>query len=357
MKTLIRYYGGFMMQILRVVFAIIAAFIGAGFASGQEINVFFYSYGIKGLAGLAICSSLMAYLVYKVLKIVDNNYINNYKDFVYFIAGKKENKRYFNIAYIINIVVNLFLIISFFIMIAGFGAYFSQELAINSYIGSSILAVVCFITFLGNGNRIMKVNSILIPILIFFIIIIGITNIITVDVESIITKISKFNGDGWLLSSILYSSYNSIFLVPVIITLRKFIKQKSDLIIIALIIAIIIFVLAIAIYLLLVRINIDIKQLEMPVIYVISNYFYNFRVIYSFIILTSIYTTATSIGIGVLENIANSKKSYIIIEIMICLIGFLVSGIGFSNLIIYIYPIFGYLGLFQIVAVFMKRKE
>lgn len=34
---------------IKIIFVIIGAVIGAGFASGQEIYLFFYSYGIKGL--------------------------------------------------------------------------------------------------------------------------------------------------------------------------------------------------------------------------------------------------------------------------------------------------------------------
>ena len=45
------------MEILKVVFVIIGTLIGAGFASGQEIYAFFFSFGIKGLAGILISST------------------------------------------------------------------------------------------------------------------------------------------------------------------------------------------------------------------------------------------------------------------------------------------------------------
>ena len=40
------------MNVLKVVFVIIGTLIGAGFASGQEIYAFFYSFGIKGIYGI-----------------------------------------------------------------------------------------------------------------------------------------------------------------------------------------------------------------------------------------------------------------------------------------------------------------
>ena len=41
-------------SISKIIFVVIGALIGAGFASGQEIYVFFYSYGIKGFIGIII---------------------------------------------------------------------------------------------------------------------------------------------------------------------------------------------------------------------------------------------------------------------------------------------------------------
>ena len=62
-----------MNNVLKIVFLIIAALIGAGFASGQELYVFFYSYGAKGLLGVLVCSFIFGYVAYKVLKIISKN--------------------------------------------------------------------------------------------------------------------------------------------------------------------------------------------------------------------------------------------------------------------------------------------
>ena len=98
-------------------------------------------------------------------------------------------------------------------------------------------------------------------------------------------------------------------------------------------------------------------MIEMPAVYVISNSFSEFKNIYAFIILASIYTTAISIGVSLLENITKKPKMYKQIAAFICITGILVSGIGFSNLINMLYPIFGYLGLVQIIALMLKRTN
>ena len=341
----------------KVIFTIIAALIGAGFASGQEINAFFYIYGIKGIIGLSICCTILICIIYKTFKILQNENIFNYKNFIDIIVKKKSPKKYLNISFIINTIVNLFLMITFFIMLAGFGAYFSQELKLNAYIGSAILAIACFITFMTNVNGVIKISSILVPILIFFIILIGIININTLDFDSTINTLDiTNNSSNWLLSSVLYCSYNSILLIPMLIPLKKYVIKSKDNFLVAIISGLIIFLLAISIFFMLTRIQIDRNKLEMPALYVIGKYYTQFRPIYALIILCSIYTTAISIGISLLENVAKTKKSYVLISALICIIGFFISGFGFSNLVTLIYPIFGYLGLIQIGAI-LKWKN
>ena len=111
----------------------------------------------------------------------------------------------------------------------------------------------------------------------------------------------------------------------------------------------IILLLSVMIFLLLVRVDVDITQLEMPVVYVVSNMFTILRYIYGFIILGSIFTTAISLGTSFLQNTARNEKSYAQIALSMCIISVMISNIGFSNLVNLLYPIFGYLGLIQIL--------
>lgn len=154
------------MNILKVVFVIIGTLIGAGFASGQEIYTFFFSYGINGILGIIVSSTILGITIYKTFKIIEKNKIKNYKEFLDFFIKNEKIKE------LINIIINIFILISFYIMIAGFGAYIEQEINVNSFVGSSILAILCIILFRTNINGIVKINEILIPILIAIVMII-----------------------------------------------------------------------------------------------------------------------------------------------------------------------------------------
>ena len=71
-----------MKETFSIVLVIIGALIGAGFASGQEIYSFFYSYGAIGLIGIIVTCSLMSVLIYKILKIICINEIKSYDEFL-----------------------------------------------------------------------------------------------------------------------------------------------------------------------------------------------------------------------------------------------------------------------------------
>lgn len=340
-------------SILKIIFVIIGALIGAGFASGQEIYVFFYAYGMKGLIGIIISSVLIGYIIYKTFKIIQKNDISTYKEFLEIIIGKDKQK----LINILNIIINTFLLVTFFIMISGFGAYFEQQLGINSLIGSTILAILCYIVFMTSTKGIVKVSTIIVPFLIFFIIYIGIQILGIIDISKIQQyTINNNNSLMFILKSILYSSYNSILLIPVLITLKDYLKNNRINKYSSILTTIIVASLSIILFLILSKIDVNIENLEMPAVYLVSKISNILAIIYGFIILSSIFTTCISIGNSFIQNICEKKKSYQHIALIMCITSVFVSKIGFSNLVQILYPFFGYLGIIQIVKIILRDK-
>lgn len=333
-----------MKNVLKVVFVIIGTLIGAGFASGQEVYLFFFSCGMKGLIGILISSIIIGVVIYSTFNILNKYKINTYKDFLNILIPKNTKLKI-----IANFIINIFILITFFIMIAGFGAYFEQEIGINRLVGSLILAIITFIVFMTSIKGVVKVNELIVPILIGFIFIIGIISIKNIHILNLENYVIRTNYTNFALSAVLYSSYNSILLIPVLITLNNYVKNKKQIFYISFISAIVTILLSVIIFLLLVRVDVDISKLEMPVVYVVSNMFKILRYIYGVIILGSIFTTAISLGVSFLQNTAKNKKGYTQISIIMCITSVIISKFGFSNLVSLLYPIFGYLGLIQIL--------
>lgn len=331
-----------MIEVISITLVIIGALIGAGFASGQEIFSFFYIYGKNGIYGILIMSILIGIFIYKSLKIIYQKQVDNYNDFLnLFIKNTK-------IRNVILWIVNVLLLVSFYIMVAGFGAYFEQEIGINRIIGSIVLNLLCVIVFFSNIKGVLKASNLIVPFLIFFIFFIGIKNI--VQIRTIDFYQMKNN---WILSMLIYNSYNFILLMPVLISLKKQITKEKNIKKVSILVTIIILILSINIFFLLLNANIkEIENQEMPIVYIISNYFNKYKKIYAFIVLASIFTTAISVGIGFLQNISKNSNSYPQFVLFMCITSLLMSNIGFSKLLNFIYPVFGYIGILQIVIIF-----
>ena len=154
-----------MKNIIKSVSVIVGAVVGAGFASGQEIYSFFNVYNENGAIGIIISSILLGTIIYKVLKISNNCNATTYSELLEKINIPPKVKN------ILNIIINIFLLISFYIMIAGVTAYFKQEFDVPSIITAFIITGICYITFMKNIEGITKVSMKIVPILIIIIII------------------------------------------------------------------------------------------------------------------------------------------------------------------------------------------
>lgn len=336
-----------MKNCIKIALVIIGALIGAGFASGQEIYLFFFSYGKRGILGIGVSAILLGIIIYKTMIIIKKNKITTYKEFLLSIVPKKWRKE--KVLEIINIIINIFILITFYIMIAGFGGYLAETIKIPQIIGSSILAIMCVIIMSKETKGIVKVSEIIVPILIVFIVVIGVYTVISTNVANKIEQMNIINGSSWLVSGVLYASYNTILLIPVLISVNNIIDRR-EVSKTSIVITFMIFLLATAVFVSMLKIDVNIKRIEMPISYVISTQLPKLKVLYGIVILTSILTTAISLIASLMQNVKekNNKK---IMLCLICISSIFISQIGFSALINFLYPIFGYIGIIQILLI------
>lgn len=342
----------------KVLFIIIGALIGAGFASGEEIYVFFYSYGIYGLCGIIISSLLFGTIIYKVLEFIQINNIKDYGEFLENIVSKKINEKVkIKVVIAIKYLTNIFLILTFYVMIAGFGTYLKDNINLPNIIGSLILVILVISILSKNLTGIIRINKLIVPFLIIFILTLSYVILVKGKVSLEINDFGKYllkqNSINWILSSILYVSYNCLLLIPVLISIRKII-DKNRIGILSILTSIIIFILSICIYLCLIEIDVDISKIEMPIGYIINTKYSFFKIFYGIVILLSILTTSISIVKGLIENLVMKEKNRIGVLLLISFLGVIIAQFGFSKLISYLYPIYGYLGILIILLLILK---
>ena len=335
-----------MLNTIKAVCVIIGTIIGAGFASGKEIYLFFNTYGEKGILGIIIASILTGIIIYKVLMQIRKVEANSYKDYLNQMKIKPFIKD------VLNIIINIFLFMSFYIMIAGFCAYFKQEFNIPTIITGSGVSLMCYITFMNHIEGVTKINTILIPFLILMIVLIGIKVGRTEFKETTAEITTKTN---WILSSLEYASYNSILLIPMLIGLKKYTNQKERNI--AIITSSIFVVLAVILYKILQTGGGTIQNVELPLIYIVNKFGNVYKYICGIVIVSAIYTSAIAAGYSFVQNCSKSKKTYKKICIFLCIFAIPISKLGFSYLVTLLYPVFGMLGLIQVIYIVFTRKR
>lgn len=338
-------------NIIKIIFVLIGAIIGAGFASGKEIFLFFSKYGNLGIIGVIISNLLTCLIIYKTTKLINYFHIDSYDSLVSLITNKKDNF----INKVFSIIINIFLYVSFIIMISGFGTFFYETYNINNFITIIIISLICFYLFNNNINNIVKINILLIPFLIIIMVFFSIKNInVHIDSNSFNNIFYDFN---WLISAILYSSYNSILLIPIIISLNKLIVKinNNSLKAISISIFIILTTLSMSVINLLFLIdNNTINSLDIPILFIVKNMGPIYHFIYGFIIVIAIFTSAISSGYS-FADIFRKSNYFSYITALICFSTILFSNINFSVLISNLYPVFGILGIIQISYLLLKK--
>ena len=339
----------FIKSIFKICFVIIGTIIGAGFASGKEIYTFFCIYGINGLWGILISNSIIGVVIYLTFKAVLENDIKTYSDFTKYLVGSNKV-----LNYTINNLMNVFLLISFVVMVSGFGAYFNQEFGFPIIFGSLIIALLTFFTFFKNIDGIVKINTLLIPILIFLVVLLVFKeNLFNFDAS----KLPTVSGFSWIFKSILYASYNSILLIPIIINLQNLILNKRQVKHIIAITLSIMIILSLVIFIIL-NLNIaKIQAIEIPIVFIANKFGLIYKYLYGLTILIAIFTTAVSQGYSFLNNISRNKNQYFVYSILICVLSITFSNVGFGNLLDVLYPLLGVLGLVQIAFLCISSRD
>lgn len=119
--------------------------------------------------------------------------------------------------------------------------------------------------------------------------------------------------------------------------------------IIAIISSLIILILLILIYQMLICAKADISKIEMPILSLLEKEIWQ-KIIYGIAIVSAIITSVVSASYGALENIKDKNK-YKLSAIAICLLEIPISYIGFGNLVSTLYPVFGAIGIVQIILI------
>ena len=322
-----------------------SVFLGAGFASGRELLLYFIGFGRIGLVGIMLAGVLFATVGVAVLNICRRNGITNYHALMQHLFGER-------LGGIMEGLVIAFLFCLFIAMLAGAGATGREAFGFSFSAGALVIAAVVFLVLCFGLDGIVKVNLFLAPLMLLGGIFVGLFSLFA----STVPTFSHFTGRGfglfWALAAIVYASYNLVTGVPILAATSKMAATKKDALWGGILGGSVITILGICMALPLFLYQSNVINLEIPFLYIITRHGYGFRIFYLAILISAVLTTAACNAFAVQEWLkTRGFKNTVKIAAVVCILGVALSHIGFSNIVAFVYPAFGLLGLFMIIVI------
>lgn len=336
-----------LLSILNISATFIGTVVGAGFASGQEVLRFFGRYEVWGLFGVGVSAMLFILFGYILLFLGYSKGWDSYNELMTDLFGK-------GIGTAIDFILTIFLFGLSSVMAAGAGAVFYQYAHIPKAFGIGLTLLLAYIVVKSGLKRITGINILVVPLLIIFIF--GVAFLTTNGNE--IAKLPKTGGPlatNWLVSSVLYVSYNIALALGIILPLGKQANNKTEIIMGAVLGGVILGLLLLAIDLSLLSMPKSYLKSEIPLLRTVTNYWL-FKVTFAFVLWAEIFTTLISTSFAFLHRIAklySNKYCYLFFWIAI----FFFSQVGFSKLIGILYPFFGFVCLAILIKLILRIRR
>lgn len=317
------------------------AVLGAGFASGQEIWRFFGRFGWWGFWGMCLTILFFAFVGCGMFLKIYRLALSSYTEFCGELFGKRAGKFF-------SFFGNCYMGATFCIMLSGSGALFQQELHLPYFAGTASMAAVCFFVFLFGIRGTVVANTFLTPIMVLGMVALGAYKLLFGD-HAVMNALNElvYVNNNWLLSALVYISYNLISIPAVVCGMKKYMTNSATAIWGGLLGSIFIGLCGLSIYY--VSLYPDFYLSQMPALTFAAFMGNHFKLFYGLTIYIAMLTTAISCGQGVLGLAPKGKRLHC--NILLCGSCCVLALLGFSNLVNYLYSFFGYIGLLITVIV------
>lgn len=147
-----------MPSFFQVCFCYLGALIGAGFASGKEIQLFFARFSEAAYISLLFAGVLFAFLAYATIFLCQKHGLQSARDFFVFCLGK-------NMGPFLLHFLQLFLFFSVTVMIAAGDSLYQMFFLGSPGVGGALLCCCLYLFLLRPQKGMVMINTALVPIL------------------------------------------------------------------------------------------------------------------------------------------------------------------------------------------------
>ncbi|BAU95476.1 membrane protein [Corynebacterium suranareeae] len=334
-------------QILRVAFAFVGIIVGAGFASGQEVMQYFVAFGVDGIWGVVVSAVIMSVMALIILQLGS-----------YFNAGehgevfRRVSHPVFSKILDIGVVVTLFS--TGFVMFAGAGSNLNQQWGLDLWIGSVIMVLLVLAAGMLDVDKVTTVIGAITPFIIIFITVASIYTLVEgnfspVDQLDTAAKEVGTTLPHWVVAAVNYVGFNLMVAVSMAVVIggsmfNPRVAGRGGLVG-GLILGFLIIISALTLFAAVEKVGQD----DMPMLTIINQLSPFAGQIMAVVIYGMIFNTALGMFYALGRRItAKNPKRFRPVYVLTVLIGFVLSFVGFKNLVGYVYPVLGYIGLLLI---------
>ncbi|WP_079710078.1 YkvI family membrane protein [Paraliobacillus ryukyuensis] len=313
-------------------FLIVGTMIGAGYASGRELWQFF---GPESGLAIVLFAILFSICCYTILLISYQYKTTDYFPVLKILVGKR-------IAPLYDIMIIVYLFTTTIIMLAGSGVTM-EAFQLPYWWGIVFIAIPVVVVFIWDIDGVLSINSIILPLLIVGLLSVLISFIVQQDL-SLIGDIQKQS--NWI-AAFPFTALNILPLVAILGAVGEQIESRKEVLVASIGSGLILGGISLLYNNSLVQIANDIIVYEIPLFAILKHYPYSMFLFISVLLWFAIFTTAVSGTLGLITRVKHRiNLPFWMIALM--LIGCMIplTTFGFSALIEYLYPLYGFLNLY-----------
>lgn len=319
---------------IQVAATYIGTVVGAGFASGQEILAFFTSYGHAGTVGILLATSLFVWLGYKMMLLAHQLRTPSYESFNQKLFGPMLGRT-------MNVLVFLTLFGVTTVMLAGAGSVLKEQFDIPYLLGTAATVLLALLILRRGLEQLLLVNALVVPSMLLFALLI----LLDGSAESPL-PLAKPSDYAFLWKTILYVSFNLAMAQSVLIPIGYAIREKVVLFRAAVIGGVVLGFMLLVVHTTMLANWDDVRFMDIPILFITDRWNEWLQLFFVFVLYSEIFTTLISnvFGIGQqLRELLQQPESRLYLYLFAA--AFILCLIGYSQLLMFLYPLFGYLGL------------
>ena len=334
---------------LEIAMAFIGVLVGASFASGREALQYYVAFGNWGILGAVLASLAMMIAGVTILQLGSYHRAKEHTNVFDAISGPVTSK-------ILDGATMITLFCIGFAMFAGAGANLEQQFGWPVWVGAISMLILVLLTGLLDVDKVTLVIGAITP---FIIVLISTATLWTIfhsnpDFSTLHDQATQIPTTlpNWWISALNNLGLQVIVVVSMAIVIGgNFLDSRE--VGIGGIVGGFVFLFLLAVLVGSMYMSVDtVMETDMPTLAMINNIHPTLGFIMTFAIYGMIYNTAISMFYAFAKRVTKNKpqnfyKAYCIAV----LIGFVLSFIGFSNLIGWIYPILGYMGILIMIII------